>query len=76
MVILPRESQYRIGWMAVCLEPLDAVDLLVEFCKGLARFVDPGGCRQVGDLLDHPEGVVVQVVEAQDGSEVTDQGAD
>lgn len=75
MVILPRESQYRIEWMAVCLEPLDAVDL-VEFCKGLARFVDPGGCRQVGHLLDHPEGVVGQVVEAQEGSEVTDQAAD
>lgn len=50
--------------MAVCLEPVDAVDFLVEFCLGRVRFVDPGGCRQVGDLLDHPEGVVGQVVEA------------
>lgn len=76
MVILPRESQYRIVWMAVCLEPVDAVDLLVEFCLGRARFVDPGGFRQVGDLLDHPEEVVGQVVEAQEGPEVTDQVAD
>lgn len=62
--------------MAVCLEPVDAVDLLVdrlvEFCPGRARFVIPGGCRQVGDLLDHLEEVVGQEVGAQ-GSEVSDQ---
>lgn len=63
-------------WLAVCLEPVDAVDLPVEFCQGQARFVDTGGCRQAGDLVDHPEGVVGQVVEAQEGSEVTDQAAD
>lgn len=58
------------------MEPVDAVDLLVEFCQCRARSVDPGGCRQVADLLDHPEGVVGQMVEAQEGPGVSAQVVD
>lgn len=76
MMILHRKSQHLIMWMALCLEPVDAVDLLVEFCQGQAKLVNPGGCRQVGDLLDHLEEVVRQVVEAQEGSEESDQTGD
>lgn len=62
--------------MAVCLEPVDAVNLLLEFCQGRVMFVNPGGCRQAGGLLDPLVEVGGQVVEAQTASEVADQAGD
>lgn len=78
MVILVRNFQFRVVYMAASLESVYSVDPVEESCQGRARFVNPGRSPgQVGVLLvDHLEEVVMQVVEVEGASEVCDQADD